>query len=98
MAINGIEITDVIIFPIKKKVKDSKLKAFAKIIINDQFIINGLRIFDGANGLFIRFPQEYNKQENKGYDICFPITAELRSYLIDQVLTQYSVSLKMQEV
>lgn len=92
MSINGIEVTDVIVFPTKKKAEKDKMQAFAKIIINDQFVIKGIRIFEGPNGPFIRFPQEYNKEANKGYDICFPTTAELRTYMSDQVLAQYSIS------
>jgi stage V sporulation protein G len=97
MAINGLEITDVIVFPVKNKVENSSLMAFARIIINDQFIVNGLRIFEGKNGPFVRLPQEYNKEAGKGYDICFPITAEMRSYISDQVLSQYSIAINMQE-
>ncbi len=97
MAVNGIEITDVFIFPLRKREKETALKAFARIVINDQFIINGIRVFEGKNGPFISFPREYNKNEDKGYDIYFPITAELRAYVADQVLSQYSVSLSMQE-
>lgn len=96
--INGIEITDVVIYPLRNTpTSDSKLKAFARVVLNDQFIISGLRIFEGKNGLFISFPQEYNKKEEKGYDVCFPITAEFRQYIMDQVLSQYSLSLSMKE-
>jgi stage V sporulation protein G len=97
MSINGIEVTDVIIFPVKNKTENSALHAFARVIINDQFIISGIRIFEGKNGPFIRFPQEYNKAAGKGYDICFPTTAELRTYISDQVLNQYSMSLNLQD-
>ena len=97
MTINGLEVTDVIIFPVKKKIKDNKLKAFAKIVLNDQMIINNIRIFEGIHGLFVKFPQEYNEKEQKGYDIVFPITAELRTYMMDQVLSQYSLCLSMME-
>lgn len=91
MSINGLEITDVIIFPVKNKTGDSTVQAFARIILNDQFIVSGIRIIEGKNGPFISFPKEYNKQAGKGYDICFPITAELRTYICDQVLSQYSI-------
>lgn len=91
MSINGIEITDVIVFPIKNRDGSSQLCAFARIILNDQFIINGIRVFEGKNGPFVRMPQEYNKEAGKGYDICFPITAELRTYIFDQVLSQYAI-------
>lgn len=93
MAINGIEVTDVIIFPVKRRDETSNLKAFARIVLNDVFIISGVKIFEGQGEPFMRFPQEYNKKAGKGYDICFPITAELRTYIADQVLSQYSISL-----
>lgn len=92
MAINGLEITDVIVFPVKKKQEDSSLIAFARLVLNDQLTINGLRVFEGKNGPFVRLPQEYNKSLGKGFDICFPLTAELRTYIEDQVLAQYEVS------
>ena len=92
MAINGIEVTDVIIFPVRKQHEDSKMVAFGRLVINDSFIISGIRIYEGNNGPFIRMPQEYNKEAGKGYDICFPVTAELRTYMSDQLLAQYSIS------
>ena len=88
--INGIEITDVIIFPIKKVIKDSNVRAFAKVIMNDNFIINGIRVFEGKNGHFINFPKEYkNERDKKGYEVCFPVTSELRYYITEEVLKQY---------
>jgi stage V sporulation protein G len=90
--INGMEITDAIIFPIKKVLEDSKLKAFARVVFNDQLIISGIRIFEGKNGPFISFPQEYDSKVKKGYDICYPITAEFRTYISEKVLEQYSLT------
>ena len=95
MAVNGIEVTDVVIFPLRKTIGGSETVAFARVIINDQFLINGVRILEGTNGPFIRFPQEITK-DGKSQDLCFPITAELRSYINDQVLSQYSIT-KTQE-
>ena len=89
---NGIEVTDVIIFPIRHRVEGNSLAAFARIILNDQFIINGVKVHEGKNGPFIQFPQEYNKTDGKGYDICFPITAKMRSYVSDQILSQYELT------
>lgn len=91
MSINGLEVTDVIVFPVKNKLENNSVKAFARIILNDQLIINGVKILKGTNGLFITFPQEYSEKAQKGYDICFPITAKLRSYISDQVLAQYAI-------
>jgi len=92
MSINGIEITDVVIFPIKNKQEGSNLQSFAKVLFNDTFCITGIRIVEGKNGLFLGFPQQYKKEEGKGYDICFPTTADMREYITDQVLAQYELA------
>jgi stage V sporulation protein G len=96
MSINGIEVTDVIIFPIKSKEWERGLNAYAKVILNDQFIITGIRVVEGKNGPFISFPSNTNKTDGKRWDICFPTTAELRAYITEQVLTQYSLVMESQ--
>ena len=95
MSVNGIKITDVIVFPTKTTNLKSKIKAFAKVILNDQFTISGIRVIEGIHGPFIGFPQEYNKDDSKHYDICFPTTSELRSYISSQILDQYSQTLNL---
>ena len=95
--INGIEITDVIIFPVRQKTEGATLKAFARVVLNNQFLITGIRVYEGKNGPFMKFPQEYNKAGGKGYDVCFPTTAGLRSYISDQVLRQYSIAIGVTE-
>ena len=45
MSINGIEITDVIVFPVRNRVEGGKVRAFARIILNDNFIINGMIVY-----------------------------------------------------
>jgi len=94
--INGIEVTDVIIFPVKGNVENG-VRAYAKIVLNDQLIICGIKVIKGRHDAFISFPQEYNKNQGKGYDICFPITAELRCYLSDQILSQYDIVMGKEE-
>ena len=97
MSVNGIEVTDVIVFPVTRYAEEgSSLKAYVKIILNDNLIINGLRVIQGRKGPFVSFPQrEYD--DGKMYDVCFPITTELRMYIVDQVLSQYSISLHVEE-
>ncbi len=96
MSNNGIQITDVIVYPVRNKKNNSSLMAFARVNLNDQFIISGIRIFEGENGPFIMFPRDYNKDDKqKGYDICYPITAQLRAYMTDQILNQYSLELNL---
>ena len=64
--INGMKITDVVVYPIKSQDPKSKLYAFAKVVLNDQFIIHGIRVYEGVNGPFMTFPQDYNKKNEEG--------------------------------
>ena len=64
--------------------------AFASVTINDMIAINGIRVVDGANGLFTAMPQA---KDNKGEyrDIAFPVTKELRQELNKVILDEYAV-------
>lgn len=96
MAINGIEITDVKIFPVKEPKEGVATLAFAKVIINDSFAISGIRIIRGNHDkTFIKFPQEYNKQQKKGFDICFPTTTGTRAYFEEVIIGHYENYLEM---
>jgi len=95
MSINGIEITDVIVFPVRKSQEGNKRLAYVKIILNDSLIFNGITIYEGHQGPFIRFPQQINEKNSKGYDIVFPIKAELRNYISEQVIAHYEISVNL---
>ena len=65
------------------------IKALASIIINDQFVIRGLRVMDGENGLFVGYPNDpFYKGENMKC-ICQPITRQLREHIENVVLEKY---------
>jgi len=66
---------------------DSKVKAFADISFGE-FIVKGLKVVEGKNGLFLGMPQEKAK-DGKWYDTFFPVTAEARKGLTDLVLNSY---------
>ena len=84
--VNGIEITDVVCFPVKQKHVDIKLRGFVKIVINDQILLSGIRIIEGKNGAFVSYPKD-DKNE-----LFFPLTAEMRHYFTDEILRQWSIS------
>ena len=50
------EITEVRI--IRKNSKDGKLKAFATITFDNQFVVRDLKIIDGKKGLFVAMPSK----------------------------------------
>ncbi|MBU2346613.1 MAG: SpoVG family protein, partial [Gammaproteobacteria bacterium] len=72
-----------------KEVNSGKLIAFCDICIMDAFIIKGLKIIRGANGLFVSMPSEKGR-DNKYYDTVFPKTKEIREELERIVLAEYN--------
>lgn len=95
MSVNGLKVTDVIIFPCKNK--EGNVRAFAKIVLNDQFIVSGVKVIESGSGLFVGFPQELSTDGNTYYDVCFPTTVELRRYISNIVLDQYSLTQSVSE-
>ncbi len=74
----------------------NNLLAFASVKINDSFVIEGLRVCTGSNGLFVDMP---SKKNNKGEyrEVFFPVTKEARQQLIDAVLTGYGKAIENME-
>lgn len=66
----------------------NKTKAIAQVTVNDEFVINSIRVFEGANGPYALMPSklvdgEYNQ-------LVFPITAETRQDILDTVIRTYN--------
>ena len=65
------------------------IKGVAEIVLNDQFILRGLRILDGTTGLFVSYPVD---PFYKGEDlrcIAQPITRQLREHIENCILEKY---------
>jgi stage V sporulation protein G len=80
------EITDVIIF-----LRDEpKLKAFVNIIFDQAFVIRGLKIIEGGNGLFISMPSR--KRRNGHFqDIAHPVNMSMRQHIEYKVFEAYEL-------
>lgn len=66
---------------------ETKTKAFVDVAIGD-FVVKGLRLVDGANGLFLSMPREKGK-DGKYYDAFYPATQEAKGSLEQTVLAAY---------
>ena len=78
---------DVRVYPIEEP--KGNTKAFASIAIEDLVAIRGIRIVEGAKGLFVSMPQ--SKDDSGEYhDIAFPLTADLRKEISKSVLAEYN--------
>lgn len=51
-------ITDVRIRVVKNTEGELKLKAYADVTFDDCFVVHGLKIIEGQNGLFIAMPSK----------------------------------------
>jgi len=82
------EITDVRVFNFES---DGKLKAFASVTLDDSYVVHGLRVLEGENGLWVSMPATKNKK-GEFKDTFHPISREAREILIDAVLEAYNNS------
>jgi stage V sporulation protein G len=78
------KITDVKIFPMDEE----KLKAFVSIVIDDEFIVNDIKIIQGAERMFVSMPSKKRKDGNFK-DIAHPIRKETRDELETIIFTAY---------
>ena len=85
------------IFPVKNA--RSKLRATANVNIAGAFAIQGFRIFDSKNGLFVKEPErQYVKDGTQlSQSVFFPITREAREKLYGQILHSYEMVMDQQQ-
>jgi len=78
------DITDIAVVP----VDENKLRAYVNITIDNCFMIRGLKIIKGKEGLFVAMP---NKQGKNGAfrDVAHPLNADTRKMLEDKILAKY---------
>ena len=67
---------------------DDKLKAFVSITLNDSFVVRGLKIIHGNNGLFVAMPSR-KRPDGQHQDLAHPINDATRKYLTEKVMAEY---------
>jgi len=67
---------------------DSNLKAFADVSFAGVFVVKGLRVVEGKNGLFVGMPRRQSK-DGKWYNIAYPSTQEFKDLLSEVILEVY---------
>lgn len=65
-----------------------KVKAFATITLENSFMIRGVKVIDGPNGLFAAMPN-HRSSSGEYKDTCYPVTRELREQINSAVLEAY---------
>lgn len=67
---------------------DNKLKAFASITLDNSFVIRGLKIIEGAKGLFVAMPSR-KRPDGTYQDVAHPINNETRDWMEEQIIIKY---------
>jgi Uncharacterized protein, involved in the regulation of septum location len=63
-------------------------KAFCDLSILDSFVIKGLRVVEGKDGLFVSMPREEGK-DGKWYNTVIPMNKEVKEEIEKLVLEAY---------
>lgn len=83
------EITEIKVFP--RSMNDSveqKLKAYASITFDDSFVVRGLKVIDGKNGLFVVMPSR-KLSDGTFKDIAHPLNTDMRKSIEVKVLDKF---------
>ena len=87
------EITDV-----RVSLRDEdKLRAFVTITFDESFVVRGIKVIEGNQGLFVAMPSR-RKADGQFQDIAHPIHREMRERLEEHVLREYRLAEEQQGV
>jgi stage V sporulation protein G len=66
--------------------------AHARVLLNDQIQLTSLRLYDGADGLFVSYPNDPTCKADDYRQIFYPITRELRDAIELAVIKEYEAA------
>ena len=87
------QITDV---GVRKVAKEGKLKAVVSITIDDEVVVNDIKVIEGEKGLFISMPSK-KSLDGEYRDIAHPINSGTRERIQVTILERYEQSLEEEE-
>jgi stage V sporulation protein G len=88
-----IEVTGAKVVPIRG---EGATRAMASVTFNESFVVHGVRVVEGENGLFVAMPRQRDSEGNYR-DIAHPITAEARALVASMVLEEYQKAMERGE-
>lgn len=86
-------VTSVQVFPFRDGPSLGHIKGLAKVVLNDQFLVRGMRIMEGENGLFVGYPVDPFFKGEEYRTVCNPMTRQLREHIENCVLEKYQAAL-----
>ena len=92
-AFDCLAVTNVQVYPFQEGPSMGHTKGIASIVLNDQFMIRGLRVMDGENGLFVGYPIDPFFKGESFRSICNPVTRQLREHIENCILEKYQAAI-----
>lgn len=86
---DALAVTEVQVFPFKEGANLGHIKGLASVVLNDQFVVRGLRVMEGVDGLFVAYPIDPFYKGDEMRSVCNPITRALRENIEGAVLAKY---------
>ncbi len=68
---------------------DGRMRAYASVTLDNEFVVHEMRVIDGPKGLFVAMPSR-RSANGEFRDIAHPITAEARQTIQAAVLEAFA--------
>ena len=91
-AFDCLAVTQVEVWPFKEGADMAHMKGYAQVVLNDQFVVRGLRVMDGQYGRFVSYPNDPFFKGDEYRNIYYPITRKLREHIENCVLEKYQAA------
>jgi len=86
------EITSVDVYPVRTP--QGKVRAFARVALDDELQLTALRVYEGRKGLFVSYPNDPSYTGEEYRQLFFPLTRDFREKLEVAVLKKYHEAIK----
>ncbi len=77
--------------------KEGSVRAYCDLLVNNAFLIKGLRVVEGKNGVFVSMPRQQGKGD-RWFDSVETLTKEVRAEVGRVVLKAYEQSHQPEDV
>lgn len=84
-------ITNIQVYPVREP--KGKLRAYARVLLNDQLQLTAMRLYDGENSLFLSYPSDPTHKGEDYRQLFYPVTRELRDLIEQRVIEEYNATL-----
>ena len=71
---------------------EEKLKAFASVTFDNEFVVRGLKVISGKQGYFVSMPSR-KRPDGSYQDLAHPINNQMRQKNEEKVLDEYEAEL-----